>query len=289
MRLPDLQTIEAAIAASEAAVPGLRPGCEKQLVWADAPATQTDWAVVFLHGFSASPQELRPLPDLVAAGLGANLYFTRLTGHGQDGDALGKATLDAWLNDVEEALDVAATLGRRILVIGCSTGCTLATIALAQGAQADAMVHVSPNFGLTNRLAQGLLDLPHARRWAHMLAGSERSFPAISDDHAAYWTLRYPTQAVHVMADAVRAARQASVDQIQTPALFCFNENDKVVDPRCTRDVIARWGGPTVAYQITQTDDDDAMGHIMVGDVFSPRQTEPAARRILDWIATVAE
>ncbi|WP_333714002.1 alpha/beta hydrolase [Yoonia sp.] len=284
MTVRDLATIEAALRASEAKVPDLRPGCEKRIIWAGDPARATDISVLFIHGFSASPEEIRPLPDMVAKALGANLHFTRLTGHGQDGAAMGRATLAAWQADVAEALEIAATIGKRVIVIGCSTGCTLATLALAQGARAHAMVHVSPNFGLTHRLAQVLLDLPWSRHWSHLIAGRERRFPTISAAHAAYWTPRYPTKAVHVMADAVRAALAADLGQIGTPALFCYNETDQVVSARRTRKVMARWGAPVADYRFQQGPDDDAMGHLMAGDIFSPRQTGPAVTRILAWL-----
>ena len=281
----NIATLSADLARAEAQVPHLRPGCEKRILWAGKDGMRTDYAVLFIHGFSASAEEIRPLPDLVAADLGANLHFTRLSGHGQDGDAMGQATLADWRADVAEALEIAQTIGERVIVIGCSTGCTLATLALAEGEKVHAMVHVSPNFGLSNRLVQGLLDLPMAEKWAHIVAGRERSFTEHSDAHAAYWTLRYPTKAVHTMADAVRAALDAPVETITTPALFCYNEADQVVSARATHKIIKRWGGPTAEYLMQQTPDDDAMGHIMAGDIFSPGQTQPAVARILAWLA----
>jgi len=286
--LPDLTKIAARIAAKEAVVPDLRPGCEKQIVWADASALRTRYALLFIHGFSASPQEIRPLPDFVAQQLGANLYLTRLTGHGRDGPAMGEATLAAWQEDVAEALDVAAELGEKVIIMGCSTGCTLATLALAKGADAQAVIHISPNFGLAHRVAQWLLDAPGARIWGQFIAGHQRSFPVISDSHAAYWTTTYPTKAVHVMADAVRAARKADLAQINTPALFCYNPADQVVSARATRAAMAQWGGPTAEVVLQQTAEDDKMGHVMAGNVFSPGQTAPLAQRIMAWLTNVA-
>lgn len=279
-----LATIEAEIAAAEARVQHLRPGCEKRIIWAGAPATQTALCVLYVHGFSATGEELRPLPDLVAKGLGANIYYTRLTGHGQDGDALANASLQAWQDDLTDALEVAGIIGQDVVVIGCSTGCTLATLAFAHGASAKAMIHVSPNFGLRVRAVQALLDLPGSRRWAKYVAGQARSFPARNDAHAAFWTLDYPTEAVHVMADAVRAARAADLSKITTPALFCYNSQDQVVHPDDTRRTMARWGAATQTALLKQTDADDEMGHIMAGDIFSPGQTVPLARRILAWL-----
>ena len=283
MPLLELATVEATLAAQEALVPHLRKGCEKRIIWADAPAVQTAVCVLYIHGFSATGEELRPLPDLVAQGLGANIFFTRLTGHGQDSAAMGRAGLEAWQKDVTEALEVAQTIGQEVVVIGCSTGCTLATLALAQGAVAKAMIHISPNFGLRHRAVQGLLDLPHSRRWAKYVAGDKRSFPSKNDAHAAFWTLEYPTEAVHVMADAVRAARSADLSKITVPALFCFNPDDQVVHPDDTKRVIGRWGATADIVVLEQTTADDEMGHIMAGDIFSPNQTEPLAKRIMAW------
>ncbi|WP_375255654.1 alpha/beta hydrolase [Yoonia sp.] len=279
----ELATIEAELAAQEARVPHLREGCEKQIIWHDKPAKQTDLCVIYLHGFSASGQEMRPLPDLVAQGLGANLFLTRLTGHGQDGEAMGKARLADWQADVAEALEIGHTLGREVIVMGCSTGCTLMTLALAEGAKARAVVYLSPNFGLRNWVGQTLLDFPGSRQWAKYIVGTHHRFKPRNADHAAYWTLSYPNEAVHVMGDALRAVRKADLSKITTPALFCYNERDKVVHPERMRDVMGKWGDTTVVILLQQTDADDPMGHIMAGEIQSPDQTAPLAARILAW------
>ena len=40
-------------------------------------------AVVYIHGFSASPQENEPAVSDIATSLGANLFKARLSGHGK--------------------------------------------------------------------------------------------------------------------------------------------------------------------------------------------------------------
>lgn len=281
--LPQLNELDEWLAGREAAVGGVRARCEKQIVWAGAPV-KTSVSVVYVHGFSATAAEVRPLPDMVADALGANLYFARLTGHGQDGAAMGRARVADWVADVEEALQIGAALGDEVIVMGCSTGCTLLSTVLARGRSAKAVVHLSPNFGLRHRLAQMLLDLPWVRRWGPLVAGRERSFEAISDEHAALWTIKYDTQAVFTMGDAVRTCLASRIEGIQTPAYFAFNEDDQVVSPTRTRAVMARWGGPVTQDILEQGPRDDKMGHVMAGDVFSPLQTTPLAERIVAWV-----
>ncbi len=283
MILPDISKLDDWLARCEADVPALRPACAKSIIWAGEPCHKTDIAVVYIHGFSATGHELRPLPDMIAEALGANLHFARLTGHGQDGDAMGDARFEDWQADVAEALEIGHAIGKRVIVIGCSTGCTMVADALARGATADGLVCISPNFGLTHKVAQTLLDLPMVRQWGHFVAGRERSFDVLGDAHGAYWTTRYPTRAVYTMGDAVRAVRRADLGHIMTPAFFAVNDADQVVSPKQTRKVIARWGGRTYLHTLVQTPDDDVMGHVMAGDVFSPKQTAPLAAAILRW------
>ena len=281
----NISTLTAELAQAEAGVPNLRPGCEKQVVWAGTPTQQTPVSVVFVHGFSASLGELRPLPDLVAEGLGANLFFTRLMGHGQDGAAMGAATFEGWRADLDEVLEVGGTLGARMLLIGCSTGCTLITDALQRhrGAPVMGACLISPNFGLRHKVAQRVLDLPASHLWGPLIAGAERSFPVEGPEHEKYWTVRYPTIAARPMGDAMRAVRKADLSGLTTPLMSVVNPDDQVIDPVQAQAAAARWGGPTTDVRLTQTPDDHVLGHIMAGDVFSPRQTRPLADRIITW------
>ncbi|TIR08816.1 MAG: alpha/beta hydrolase, partial [Mesorhizobium sp.] len=74
---------QAYLARREAAVPDIRDGLEKEIIWANPMIhARTPLSIVYVHGFSASKGEVRPLPDEVADQLDANLFYTRLTGHG---------------------------------------------------------------------------------------------------------------------------------------------------------------------------------------------------------------
>lgn len=91
VQVPPIAALDGWLAEREAEVPELRPDAAKTIVWAGAPGQKTALSVVYVHGFSAAAPELRPVPDQFAAGLGANLFFTRLSGHGRDGAAMARA------------------------------------------------------------------------------------------------------------------------------------------------------------------------------------------------------
>lgn len=279
---PDSQ---AYLAASEARVAGIRPGLEKEIVWAD-PATRarTPLAIVYVHGFSASKGEVRPLPDLVAKSLKANLHFTRLKGHAQDGAAMATASVNDWINDYAEAMAIGHAIGERVVVIATSTGASLAVAAAGAKEpfmQASAMVLISPNFGV-NSGAAFLLDWPWGRQIAEMIVGKERSFPPRNAAQEALWTTRYPTAALLPMSALVRTAYAAPTRTFSVPALFVFSNKDSVVRPDLTREVAARWGGPRDIVTVDNTDDRDH--HVIAGDALSPSTTAALAATITDWL-----
>lgn len=273
------------LAKAEADVANLRDGAEKRIVWAGAKGQKTPLAIVYLHGFSASSAEIRPVPERVAAALGANLYFARLTGHGQDGPAMATASVQDWLKDGAEAMEIGRALGDRVIVIGTSTGATLATIIaqdqLMQKGLAG-MVFVSPNYGVA-ALAGKILDMPFARIWGPWVAGAQRSFTPHNPDHGLNWTTSYPTSALFPMAQLVRMAKGLDHGAIQTPLLTLFSPSDQVVSPKATRAVMAAWGGPVQMEERVMTPADDPYSHVIAGDILSPAQTEETVALITAW------
>ena len=274
------------LAAREAGVPNLRPDTGKRIVWAGEPGTRTDWAIVYLHGFSASRQELRPVPERVAAALGANLFETRLTGHGQDGAAMARASMADWVDDLAEAVAIGERLGQRVVLIGNSTGAALSTLAAARpelnGALAG-VVLVSPNFRAAG-WAGRLIEWPGFRVWGPLLFGRERSWEATSAAQAAAWTTRYPMVAVAPIGAVTRTVRGLDLSRMTVPALFLVSTTDRTIDARLARVAAADWGAPSELVPVVLGPDDDPNGHILAGDIVSPSRTEPVVERIVAWI-----
>ncbi|MCQ1833339.1 alpha/beta hydrolase [Neorhizobium galegae] len=277
--------IDAYLAAGESRYLDIRPDAAKRIVWAD-PATKakTAFAIVYLHGFSASAEEIRPLPDRVAAALGANLYFTRLAGHGRSSDAMGEPSLEDWLADFSESLAIGEALGNRVIVIGTSTGASLTTLALADpkiASRISAAVFVSPNYGI-NSFGAFLLTTPVAPQLSRLLLGKSRGFTPYNDRHAAHWTTRYPTSALLPMAALVKLSVESPVEQIKTPALFLHSSLDQVIRPDKVREVAGRWGGPHALFDVGKTGDPG--NHVIAGDITSPTTTGPLADRTIAWL-----
>lgn len=267
----------------------ITPGTEKRVIWAGQQETRTPVSVVYLHGFSATSEEIRPVPDRVAEALGANLVFTRLRGHGRPGAAMAEATAGDWMRDTAEALAAARHVGGRVVVIAASTGATLAAAAALNpelSRDVAGMVLISPNFGVNNAL-EPLLTWPGARHWLPPLAGEEQAFTPRNEQHEAFWTTRYPSVAVLPMAALVKEVRGMAFKHTDVPVLFWYSAADTVVRPERTTVVAEAWGGPKAVKLVTVGPGDDIYSHVVAGDVLSPGQTERTVAGILDWLKTL--
>lgn len=267
----------------EADIPNLKDGVEKRVVWAGTPGVQTETSIVYIHGFSASSEEIRPVPDRVAEALGANLYFARLAGHGRDGPAMAEPVMGDWAQDYAEAMAIGRQIGERVIVIATSTGGTLTALGTVEGDAPDAAIFVSPNFELATPAGK-LLNLRSAEWLLPLLTGEERGFDPRNEGHATYWTTRYPLVATLPMAALMREVKAQDMSGVTTPALFLISETDRVVSPQATEAFAARWGGPAQVTYAALDEDDDPFGHVIAGDIMSPGQTDWAVQTMLDWI-----
>ncbi len=274
--------VDVFLAGTEADVPGLPSGEAKSVLWVD-PQTRarTSVALVYLHGFSADRHEVEPLVSDLARDLSANAYFTRLTGHGLGGDALGAASVADWLADAAEAVAVGARIGERVVLVGTSTGGTLAIWAAAQPEAAGrvaALVLVSPNLGLRDPAAR-ILTWPWGGLIARAVTGPERCFEPESPAQAAHWTVCYPTRALLPMAALVRHVRSMELGGVATPALVIHSPSDQVVDSDAAARVLEGLGRSGAAFHIVDSSGDPA-DHVIAGSIMSPGTTDGIRRSI---------
>lgn len=285
VQLPD--DLERYLAESEARYADITPGAEKTIVWAHPNKRQTDMAIIYLHGYSATRQETAPLSDQLARQLGANLFYTRLSGHGRGGTAMSSASANDWLQDSHEALQIGQRLGKRVLVIGTSTGATLAAWLALQGEnpQILAYILVSPNFAPKNTAAR-ILTWPWAKHFVPLLLGPEHQWQPHNAQQARYWTHRYPVQALLPMMALVNYVREQPLEKIRTPVLTIYSPDDQVVSPTAIEAAFARIG--SVHKQLLPLKDtQDTSHHVLAGDILSPNDTPRVEAAILAFLSSL--
>ena len=201
----NINSLDKLIEDSENEILNIRPDTEKKIIWANQNKVKTKISLIFIHGFSATRAELDPVIEMLGKKLNANIFFTRLRGHGLDGEALAEATFDDWMIDTKEAIDIGNAIGDSLILIGCSTGCSLIHANLQYTENALAIIYVSPNFGPKSFFGQ-LLRIPGAKWFIPFIFGKEYSFVPRNADHARCWTTSYPIRALFAVKDSVVAA-----------------------------------------------------------------------------------
>ncbi len=271
---------------TEAELPDIVAGTQKRIVWHGARNESTPISIVYLHGFSANSEEIRPAPEQLAQLLGANLYYSRLTGHGRTGAAMAEATVADWMRDTSEALAIAKRIGDNVIILSTSTGGTLTAAAACDpflSKKVAGMVFISPNFGVNNPAAL-LLTWPFARIWIPLLFGRERHIEPLNPQHAKFWTNIYPTVAALPMAALVQKVVSNNFTDVKVPALFIMSEKDQVVRPEMIEKISERWGGKKEVFKILPGCRDDTKAHVLAGDILSPGLTDKVVEKMFEWI-----
>ena len=262
----------------------LIPGTEKRVTWHGEAGARTRYAVVSLHGFSATRQETAPLAERVAAALGANLFETRLSGHGQTEQQLHEVRAEDWLADTAEALAIGARLGDRTVVIGTSTGGTLA-LAMSNEPAADTVsdiVLISPNVQPSDGNA-AWLTRPAGPLIARLVAGDTRSWEAYNELQARFWSTSYPIEAAIEVMRLVDMLNARLPLQLQQNLLVLLSPNDTVVSPAATKQAYEQIDAPHKAL-IEIEDAGDPSNHVLAGDILSPDSTDAVAAMIVDFV-----
>lgn len=266
----------------ERAVPGLRPGDEAGVVWADPQAKRrTPVALVYLHGFSADRHEIEPVITEVGDELGANVFFARLTGHGRDGPAMAEATVEDWLADAVEAVAVGGRIGERVVIVGTSTGGTLATWIAARpesDGRVNALILISPNYQPRDRSSRALL-WPWGGWLARLLVGPERCFTPENAAQERHWTTCYPTSALSPMMALVEHVRTMDLSSVDVPLLLVYSPEDRVVDAAETDRVLAGLPPGKLRARVVSSTSDPSR-HVLAGDILSP-DTNDSIRTVI--------
>jgi pimeloyl-ACP methyl ester carboxylesterase len=221
--------IEEWVKAQEAAHPTLKPGNGAEIVWADSAGTRTPYAMVYLHGFSASKFEADPLHRPLAREFGCNLYLPRMVHHGLDTvGPLSRLTAENYLESAKEALAVGKLLGDSVILICCSTGATHGLYLAAHHPEVAGLILLSPNIELAVPGA-GIIMWP----WGWKLAqaafkGKERCFEADAE-FKKYWTTCYRLEGILAVQRSIQGLMiSETFAAVRQPVMLGYYYKDEV-------------------------------------------------------------
>src|ERR1700730_1195321 len=213
--------------------------------------------VLLCHGFTGSPQTLRPWAEYLARH-GFTVSLPRLPGHGTTWQDLSRTGWQDWYGEVDQAFAALAGRCEQTFVFGLSMGgCLALRLAEVHGGAVRGLVVVNPSLALNTRL---FLLAPVLK---HVL----RSLPGIASDIKKPGGHEIGYDRVPVRAAATLPRRWGAtvrhLGDVTQPVLVYHSTVDHVVGPASMRALLAGLPGGQVtvrecadSYHVATLDND---------------------------------
>jgi esterase/lipase len=229
----------------------LRVNNEARIIWQnDSLKNKTEYAVVYIHGFSASQEEGDPVHYDFAKKFGCNLFLNRLEDHGLDtSEKLLTVTADRLWNSAKEAYAIGKQLGKKVILLCTSTGGTLGLKLAAEYPEIAGLILLSPNIAINDPNAWLLNN-----HWGLQLARLIQGKYIISKDttaiYAQYWDAKYRMESAVELEELVETTMKESLfKKVTQPVLMLYyfkdeEHQDKVVKVSAMKRMFMQLGTP---------------------------------------------
>ncbi len=177
----------------------VRPGNEAELIWYQDSIAQTEYSMVYLHGFGASKMEGEPLHRNLANTFGCNLILARLPDHGVEVDEkMLDLQTSKLIDHSKKIIALASEMGKKVIIVSTSTGSTLASYLAANDDRIHSLIMLAPNFGIPD-FTFDLLDRPWGLQLAQWTTGSKYHVWEANEEIQKYWYNHYRLEALVVL------------------------------------------------------------------------------------------
>ncbi len=223
----------------------------------------SDIGVLLCHGYTGSPQGLRPWAQHLADA-GYTVRLPRLPGHGTTWQEMNTTRWQDWYGELDTTFREMRDSCRTVVVAGLSMGGLLATkLAIEHGPRVTGLILVNPIYKHDNKL---LALLPALR---HVVP----SFPGIANDvkkQGGEPELAYTRNPLQAMYSQTRLWAEVARDlpEVTQPVLLLHSREDHVVPASSSAYFLSRIGSTDVtevwlenSYHVATLDNDAPLIH----------------------------
>ena len=207
----------------------IKPNNQAKIIWADSSQSQTEYALVYLHGFSASQMEGDPVHQNIANQFNCNLYLARLAEHGIDTtEDLMNLTADQYWESAKLAYAIGKQIGKKVILMSTSTGGTLALQLASVYPEIAGLILYSPNIEVFNPSAP-LLDNPWGLQIGRAVLKSNYVDIKYKDSaYPKYWNSHYRIEGVVALQNLLESTMtEATFKKIHQPTLALYYYKDE--------------------------------------------------------------
>ena len=232
----------------------VRPGNEAKILWAnDSAKVMTEYVLLYLHGFSASRQEGFPVNEDFPKRYKCNAYLARLASHGLETEnPLIDMSPDRLYESAKMALVIASHLGKKVIIMGTSTGGTLGLKLAADFPEmVSGLILYSPNVRIRQK-ASVLLSKPWGLQIARINFGGD--FRVMPDDPSGeickYWYCKYRAEGTVFLQQLIDVTMKDNVfSKISCPLFLGYyfkdeKHQDQVVEVKAALEMFNKVGTP---------------------------------------------
>jgi esterase/lipase len=283
-----LEKLDSIIAAGESKITDLKPGNEANIVWYDG-IKQTEYSVVYLHGFSASHMEGNPVNVDFAKRYGCNIYLPRFAEHGRaDTNAFQNLTPENYFESAQQALEIGKKIGKKVILMSCSTGGTF-SIMMAEDPAIVAHIMFSPNIDIKDP-ASTLVTEQWGPQILGMVLGSDYNHIQYSPEAQKYWYAVYHKTGVVTIKRIIKDfMNDENFKKVKQPLFVGYyykneNENDDVVSVKRINDFYNKASTPQ--NQKVKVEYPDIPRHVICSSIMTEK-TELVNKDIYKFAETV--
>ncbi len=210
---------------------------KKETATADAspfllfPAKENGRAVITVHGFLASPVEVRGLADKMVD-QGYIAVGPRLAGHGTSPADLRTRSWEEWLENVNRAIDIARGYADDLFIAGFSTGAALTLLAAANSPKSvRGIAAISTPIAFQDKSMMFVSMLHSANQLFNLITDDGlKAYVNNTPEHADINYCSIPIHGLNELKQLIPEVKNA-LPKIKIPTLILQGDEDPIVKP----------------------------------------------------------
>ena len=195
--------------------------------------------VLLIHGFTASPAELREFGEHLYEEKGYPVLGMRLPGHGTSPWDLHVRTWDEWMDAVRRNYQILSAYVDHIVIVGFSTGGTLATILAAE--KPDKLLGIIPVAAPLAIQNKGMLFVPLVERlnkvasWVPAVEGIVQFY----DNNPTTPDINYRSVSIHALNElrSTMITANKALPSVSIPTCIIQGTGDETVKPESAQKI----------------------------------------------------